>query len=118
MMIYVLPFLLLLLIAWIVALNVDAKFFNGKFLIKAKTTSEELREELEKALESKRRPFDDWDESTLYWLHDFFLLVLIFDSDLEKIRKSIVESLELHSEKEYLHPDTIVLIENAVKKLS
>lgn len=117
MWIYFAVLILSLPVLWVVALVMDAKFFNGRYLVKSKTTSKELREELINVLEHKEKPFLAWDESTFFWLYDYFLFVSILDNHLDEIRKPIVESLELHGQESRLHPDTIALIERAIEKL-
>ena len=75
------------IVVWIIALNVDARLFDGKFLIKRVQRSEEFLRILEGILECETKPIEEWPVEYSDWLGDKMYIPLQ-NSYLEKYRDS------------------------------
>lgn len=111
--------LVLIIVVWVIALNVDARFFRGRYLIKDKITPTELRDRLLKVMAQKTTPIADWDGETQTWFFDYFVNVPLMYNHLEEIRKPIVVSIkETESQKNiFLDSKTVRLVESAIRAL-
>ncbi len=98
-------------------MNLDEKFFGGKFLVRNKMTRDELRIKLEQVLEYKNSNIEDLPPDVEFWFFDFFYNVSLYDKELDEIRKPIIASIKTDSNSKSFCSGTIVEIEKAIHKL-
>jgi hypothetical protein len=106
-----------IIVLWIMALNIDAKFFNGRFLIKDKTSGVDLKRNLRKVLNQKGKPKENWDSDVVVWFFDYFFNVPLMNPEFEAIRGPIVDSIKRNENESSLDDQTFRLVEEAVAKL-
>lgn len=98
-------------------MNLDEKFFGGRFLVRDKITKEELRTKLQQVLEYKDAQIDQLPPDIEYWFFDYFHNVALYDKELDAVRKQIIKSIKTDSSSKSFSSDTIVEIETSIQKL-
>lgn len=106
-----------IIILWIIAMNLDEKFFGGRFLVRDKMTRNELRTKLQQVLEYKDSQIEDLPPEIEFWFFDFFYNVSFYDKELDEIRKPIIDSIKNDSNTKSFSSETIDQIEKAIQKL-
>lgn len=89
---------------WVVALKLDAKFFDGRFLTKRSQKPEDFLRILEGILEYEKRPIEQWPIEYSDWLSDKMYIPLQ-NSYLEKYRESIASIVDGNTTKEVLNAE-------------
>ena len=106
-----------IVVLWIIAMNLDEKFFGGRFLVRDKMTREELLLKLHEVLEHKDSHIDNLPPDIEYWFFDYFYNVALYDTALYEIRKPIIDSIKTDSNTKSFSSATIDEIEKAIQKL-
>lgn len=105
-----------LIALWIIGMNIDERFFGGRFLVRVKTSEIEFKASLEAVLSQKDRPLKDWELVPSDWINDK-MNIPIQDRNLDKMREEIVRSINANGMDSRLPNETIQLIKEILRKL-
>ncbi len=109
--------LIALLVLFFLAMGIDSYFFDGKYLVRANTTSFELKKSLELVLSQEGKNIKEWNVIPQDWISDKMNIPLK-DAKLDEIRKSIVCAIGDSNTFETLNSESKKAIQLAIEKLS
>ena len=98
-------------------MNLDEKFFGGRYLVRDKITKNELLAKLQQILEYRDSQIDDLPPDIEYWFFDYFYNVALYDKELDALRQPIIDSIKIDSNPKSFSAETIAEIEKAIQKL-